>query len=289
MDQQKKPYSETSTLHHSPEEFELLKKQVYALLGFNTLQYKDSYLKRRFNARLRMLHLSDYQAYLEVLKRDKEEQERLLRDLTINVTEFFRDNTVYRVFQEEVLPKILNQKPGRIHIWSAGCSDGKEAYSIAMIAVKQLGEEEASKRIDILATDIDKECIQKGICGVYESRPGITQTDIEKQLLFIGTPHRFFDIQDNIYKVKPSIRRLVKFQYHDLISGPKKKGFDIIFCRNVVIYFKKELQERLFMDYYNALNPGGFFIMGKTETLVGKARELFIPYNSKERVFIKDH
>ena len=269
------------------DEFEFLKRQVQNLLGFNTLQYKDSYLERRFNARLRMLHLDNYHAYWEILKKDQEEQEKLLQELTINVTEFFRDNSVYEVFQNDVFPQIFKQKSGKIRIWSAGCSDGKEAYSIAMIALKQLGEHQAANRVEIIATDIDRDCLNKGINGVYESRPGIAQTDIEKQLMFIGTPERFFDINGDIYTVKPTVKKLVSFQYHDLISGPKKKNFDIIFCRNVVIYFKRELQEKLYMDYYNALNPGGFFIMGKTETLSGKARELFIPYNSRERIFIK--
>jgi chemotaxis protein methyltransferase CheR len=87
--------------------------------------------------------------------------------------------------------------------------------------------------------------------------------------------------------VKHTIKTPVIFQYHDLISGPKKHNLDLIFCRNVVIYFTRQLQEVLYKDFYNALNPGGFFIMGKTETLVGESRDLFIPYNLNERIFRK--
>jgi chemotaxis protein methyltransferase CheR len=163
-------------------EFKELKKGVKNLLGFNTFQYKDTYLGRRFNSRLRAYHIDNYHAYWEILKNDKLEQERLLKDLTINVTEFFRDNPVYEVFKDEILPDVIKKKQGKIRIWSAGSSDGKEAYSIAMIAINALGEQQALKKIEIIGTDIDKDCLQSATTGIYESRPGVIQTDVQKQL-----------------------------------------------------------------------------------------------------------
>jgi len=268
-------------------DFEELKTGVKQLLGFNTFQYKDSYLGRRFHARMRSYRLDSYHAYWELLREDENEQERLRQDLTINVTEFFRDHTVYTTFQQDVLPKVLQTNQGKIRIWSAGSSDGKEAYSIAMIATDLLGESEVKSRIDIVGTDIDKECLDRAASGVYESRPGITQTDIRQQLRFLPTSQTYFDIEDDTFRVKPFIKNLVRFEHHDLISGPKKRHFDVIFCRNVVIYFNRALQETLYMDFYQALKENGYFIMGKTETLVGQAREFFTSYNSSERIFIK--
>ena len=174
-----------------------------------------------------------------------------------------------------------------MRIWSAGSSDGKEAYSIAMLFLELLGENDARSKVSIIATDIDHECLKRAREGSYFSRRGISQTDITKQLSFLENPDKFFDITNENYEVKPIVKNMVSFQYHDLISGPKKHSFDIIFCRNVVIYFSRALQEVLYVDFYNALNHGGFFVMGKTETLVGDARTMFTPYNSRERVFQK--
>lgn len=269
-------------------EFEFLKTNVKNLLGFNTFQYKDSYLGRRFNARLRAYNIDTYHQYWELLKNDKNEQERLLKDLTINVTEFFRDNQVYHVFQNDILPYLLKKKYGKIRLWSAGCSDGKEAYSIAMIMLQTLGPFKTRHQIEIIGTDIDHECLRKAINGVYESRPGLIQTDIEKQLHFLDNAEEYFTIKDNIYTIKPTVKELVTFQYHDLISSTKKHGFDAIFCRNVVIYFTRELQNTLYLDFYNSLNPGGFFIMGKTETLVGESKNKFTPFNLTERMYCKN-
>ncbi len=269
-----------------PPDFEELKKGVKSLLGFNTDQYKNTYLGRRFNARLRAYNLESYHEYWKLLKTNTKEQERLLNDLTINVTEFFRDQSVYQFIQQDIIPSISEHK-NRVRVWSAGSSDGKEAYSIAMLFIELLGERKAKSKVSIVATDIDQACLQRAKTGAYFSRKGISQTDVSKQLSFLKNPENFFDINQDNYQIKPVVKDLVSFQYHDLISGPKKQNFDIIFCRNVVIYFSRSLQEILYMDFYNALNSGGFFVMGKTETLVGEARMKFQPYNSRERVFQK--
>jgi len=269
-----------------PPDFEELKKGVKRILGFNTDQYKDTYLGRRFNARLRAYNLDSYHDYWNLLRNNEKEQDRLLNDLTINVTEFFRDQSVYQFLQQNLFPEISTKKD-KLRIWSAGSSDGKEAYSIAMLFIELIGEQEARSRVDIVATDIDQNCLNNARVGTYFSRKGISQTDITKQLSFLKKPESFFDIVEDNYQIKPFVKNMVSFQYHDLISGPKKHNFDIIFCRNVVIYFSRSLQEVLYIDFYNALNSGGFFVMGKTETLVGEARNKFQPYNSRERVFQK--
>lgn len=267
-------------------DFEELKSGIKRLLHFNAFEYKNSYLKRRFDVRLNVCHLDNYREYWKLLNEDKAEQEQLLKDLTINVTEFFRDAQMYNVFKQQIVPEVIDNKD-KLRIWSAGSSDGKEVYSIAMIMLEILGLQEASKRVEILGTDIDQECLQRAEEGVYESKPVLEQTDIAKQLTFINQSKDYFWINGDTYTAKPCLKQLVHFEYHDLISGPKKHQFDIIFCRNVVIYFTRELQEILYKDFYNALNSGGYLVMGRTETLVGDTKNLFLPHESKEHIFIK--
>jgi chemotaxis protein methyltransferase CheR len=269
-----------------PADFYELKKGIKELLNFNTGQYKDTYLGRRFNARMRAFNLDSYHDYWKLLKDSIEEQQRLRDDLTINVTEFFRDNSAYQELLDHILPILATEKD-KIRIWSAGSSDGKEAYSLAILMTKLLGEQNAQQRVSIIGSDIDRVSLDNARNAVYQSRPGVAQTDIQKQLQFLQNPTKYFDIEDDLYSIKPSIKQLVRFENYDLISGPKKRNYDLILCRNVVIYFNKELQEILYKDFFNALNPGGFFVMGKTETLIGEARDLFTPYNTKERIFRK--
>ena len=193
-------------------DFKELKTGVKKLLGFNTFQYKDTYLGRRFQARMRSYHIDNYHEYWELLKKDEKEQDQLLKDLTINVTEFFRDNTVYEVFKDEVLPTVINEKNGKIRVWSAGSSDGKEAYSIAIIATEILGERNATDRVEIIGTDIDRTCLQRAASGEYESRPGIVQTDLKQQLKFSDSYEKYFDVNNNYYKIKPQIKNMVLYE-----------------------------------------------------------------------------
>lgn len=268
-----------------PPDFEELKREVKNLLGFNTNQYKDAYLKRRFNNRLQAYNLDSYQEYWNLLKKDINEQERLLSGLTVNVTEFFRDPSVYQFLYDHVFPLMIQTK-NQLRVWSAGCSDGKEAYSVAMLFLKLLGER-AKSMVTIVATDIDKSCLDRGRMGHYISKKDIEQSDVSKQLSFLNRPLEFFDIKGDNYYLKQAVKDLVTFQYHDLISGSKKHHFDIIFCRNVVIYFNRPLQEMVYMDFYNALNKDGFFVMGQNETLLGESRHLFKSYDLRKRVFQK--
>ena len=223
-----------------PNDFYELKRGVKQLLDFNTGQYKDTYLGRRFNARMRAYNLTTYQEYWEYLKKSIDEQHRLRDDLTINVTEFFRDNSVYDELQKNILPALISEKE-KIRIWSAGSSDGKEAYSLAILMTKLLGEQQVRQRVSILGSDIDRASLEHARAAAYQSRSGVTQTDVQKQLKFLQNPASYFDIQDDMYYVKPAIKTLVTFENYDLISGRKKHNFDLILCRNVVIYFNLSL------------------------------------------------
>ncbi len=272
----------TFALHEDEKEFTDLKIVIKKKIGFNCEQYKQAHLKRRLAVRLRANQAGSYKEYMDFLLRNETELQKLKDTLTVNVTELFRNPETYEVFGKTVLPALIRSKGENrtIKIWSAGCSNGEEPYSIAILVREFLGGLAKRYSISILGTDIDEDSLRKAESGIYQ----LKQLDkINKERL-----ERFFVKKDETnFQVGDDLRRLVKFRNHDMISGPKLFGFDVIFCRNVTIYFEQELQERLYLNFYDALNDGGYFVMGKTETLVGPAGELFEPVDVRERIYQK--
>ncbi|VVB88026.1 Chemotaxis protein methyltransferase [uncultured archaeon] len=269
-------------VHEDDEEFAELKTLIKRKIGFNCEDYKQAHLKRRLAVRLRANHSRSYKEYAGVLLTNETESQRLKETLTVNVTELFRNPETYESFSKNVLPELFKSKGinKTIRVWSAGCSNGEEPYSIAIMLREFLGISIKRYDISILGTDIDEDSLKKAEKGIYHL----------KQLEKIGRERieRFFvQNEDYTYSVIDEVRNLVKFRYHDMISGPRLFGFDVIFCRNVTIYFEQALQEKLYLNFYNALNDGGYFVMGKTETLVGPAEELFHPVDVKERIYQK--
>ncbi|RLF58856.1 MAG: protein-glutamate O-methyltransferase CheR [Thermoplasmata archaeon] len=268
-------------------DFHELKENITKILDFNSFQYNDSYLARRFKSRLNHFKIDTYHEYWGLLKEDLEEQQKLRKELTVNVTEFFRDHTTFNTLQNEVIPEVINQNNDNIRIWSAGSSDGREAYSIAMLFIEKMGEQQAKRKLKIIGTDIDKDCLEYARKGTYSGKSGYGQMDVGDQLGYFKSYKKYVDINDGSYTFKPAVREIVNFEFHDLISGRKKSNFDIIFCRNVVIYFNRELKNTLYMDFYNALKPGGKLILGKSETLLGDAMQQFKKYKPVERIYLK--
>ncbi|AEH60446.1 MCP methyltransferase, CheR-type [Methanosalsum zhilinae DSM 4017] len=259
-------------------EFTALKKVINRKIGFNCDQYKISHFKRRIDIRLRATKCSGYSNYAEYLKNNPKEVDALTDTLTVNVTEFFRNQETYQALEDEVLPAIISSKRNKsINIWSAGCSIGVEAYSVAMLLHKFLGNDFRRYRIKIIGTDIDKKSLKKAEDGIYGASEIKNLTDV-----FLG---KYFICGENEYQVIDEIKNMTTFQHHDLISGEDFRDFDLILCRNVTIYFERDLQEKLYSKFYNALNKDGFFVIGKTETLVGPSKDLFVPFNIKERIY----
>lgn len=259
-----------------------LKSLIKRNLGFNSEQYKDSHFKRRIDVRMRATGSKDFGEYVQYLNTYKDEYTYLMDTLTVNVTNFFRNSETYEVVEKEVLPAIIRSKSTglrNIRIWSAGCSIGVEAYSIAILLRKILGSNFFRYNIQITGTDIDNEILKKAEEAAY--------TEIEMKEVPEDIRVKYFDYDGGSYHLKDEIKKVVKFRRNDLISGEKLSGFDAIFCRNVTIYFEKHLQEKLYMDFYNGLNKGGFFVMGKTETLIGPSKDMFRTFNSRERIYQK--
>jgi len=263
--------------------FEKLKVKVAQDINFQSQYYGERHLKRRFTARMRVLGIETYRDYIKKLEREPEEYNHLIKILTVNVTEWFRDKTVWDFFKKQILPEIISRKEREnaraIRIWSAGCSDGKEPYSIAMVIHDVLGTKIGNFYINIYASDIDNEMLAKCKKGWYPSTEmkGITDIHLRK----------YFDAEGEGYQIKSELQKIIKFEKLDITSGRIHPSIDLLFFRNVGIYFNKELKERLYNDFYNSLKKGGYFFMGKTESLLGDARPLFKIVNNRERVYLK--
>ncbi len=263
--------------------WEYLKKSIKDLGVFESHNYSDSFLKRRIEGRIRVSKLDTYSSYIRLLKRSSEERVKLKNDLTINVTHFFRDKSLYELLRKTVFPKLINDKHEKgernIRIWSAGCSSGEEAYSVAILFKEILGEKLGLFDIDILGTDIDAKIVKRAKEGVYEKNQ-LRETDEDYVL-------KYFEERGDLYVIKNNIKNLVRFEEGDILSENNPRGLDIIFCRNTVIYFDESVKKDLYVDIHDLLNSGGLFILGKTEILVGPARETFKVLNSVERIYLK--
>jgi chemotaxis protein methyltransferase CheR len=264
--------------------FNLLRERLKKNIGFNAPWYEEKHLKRRLAVRMRALNVDDYRDYIQLLSTHKGEYKKLFAALTINVTEFFRDTSTFEAIKRDLLPGMIEakEKKGRrfIRIWSPGCSDGKEPYSIAILLREALGEKADEWSTIIYASDIDSKMLGKAEAGEY----GAEEVDgvAEKYL------RRYFTRTRKGYAVREDIRNMIKFERRDLLSDKMHGSLDMVVCRNVVIYFSRSTKEKLYMDFYNSLHDGGFLILGKTETLFGEARTKFTTYNHIERIYIKD-
>ncbi len=264
--------------------FELLKRTITGNIGFNCEHYKEAHFRRRINVRIRATNSESYGAYLKILKKDPQEYQFLVDALTVNVSEFFRNPETFRIIEKEIIPSIIKHRSGAlfrsIRIWSAGCAAGEEAYSLAILLHRTLKTDFDKYRIRIIGTDIDAQSLEKARKGLY-SENSLKNLDP-------GTKEHYLLKQGEKYQVIDELRNIIQFKHHDLISGPMIDRFDIIVCRNVMIYFKKEIQEQLQFNFYQALEKGGFFLIGKSETLLGTASSLFRPYNTRERMYMKE-
>lgn len=264
--------------------FELLKRAITESTGFNCDQYKEAHFKRRVNVRVRATSSENYGEYLRLLKKDSEEYEYLIKALTINVSEFFRNPETFEVIEKEVIPFLIKSRSDSIiksiRIWSAGCATGEEVYSLAILLHRVLGRDFDKYRISIIGTDIDTLSLEKALKGVYRENV-LKNVDM-------STKENYFVKRSETYQVSDQLKNMIRFKRHDMISESCTDRFDLIICRNVMIYFKKEVQEQLQLNFHKALNRGGFFVIGKAETLLGTASNHFKPYNSRERLYIKE-
>lgn len=221
--------------------------------------------------------------YARILDADSREYERLVRSLTVNVTKFFRNWDTYEVVERQVIPNLLERGERELRIWSAGCSSGEEAYSIGILLHKhatEKGHPECLGSVTVVGTDVDTDCLGEAERAFYsEGALGDTPPHLAA---------KYFPVVAGMRTMIPEVRDLVSFERRDVLSSPPPfESAHLIVCRNVIIYFEREAQERLFEQFHRNLAPGGFLVLGKVETLLGNARSLFTPVNARERIFRK--
>ncbi len=252
----------------SDEEFFLFQELIYAETGISLSDKKKRLVVARLSKRLRALNLNNFTEYYAYLK-DNPERElelgNLINRITTNKTDFFRERHHFDFLRQEILPQIIKAGTSsgarRLRIWSAGCSSGEEPYSIAM-TVDDAFQGQRGWDIKILATDLDTDILKKAAAGCY---PTQTIAPIPKEYLL-----RFFVRNGSEYELVPRIKSMVVFRRLNLMSPlfPMKKPFDVIFCRNVIIYFDAPTKLTLMNKFAHHLSQGGYMFIGHSESLM---------------------
>ena len=242
-------------------------------------QYKPNTLRRRLERRLAANRIETLEVYLEYIRSAPQELDLLCKDILISVTSFFRDTKAFKDLSS-ALPQILKgKKPGdSIRIWVAGCATGEEAYSIAMLLGDHLGKAIDEYTVQIFATDVDLDAMAHARKGLYseETVKNLDRASIAK----------YFDQIAQSYQVKKPIRELVVFARQDLAKDPPFVRVDMISCRNVMIYFNSDLQNKIFSVFHYALNRDGYLFLGKSES-IGHHVDFFRPIRSTSKLFKK--
>jgi len=256
--------------------------QIHKVTGFDVQQYRASTLKRRLERRLHATKSKNYKEYLAFLKKDSSECYKFLDAFTINVTEFFRDKRVFLTLKSKILPDILEKigekKRKRIRIWSIGCSEGQEPYSLAIILNEIMKSKKDNLKIILHATDVNKTALKQARRAQYK------KTEVK------NVPDRYLNeyftkIKDNEFKIEDNIRKLVRFRHHDLIKGNTLGRFDLILCRNLFIFFNHELQNEMFKKIHASLKKEGILVLGTAET--PKDENLFYCISSRDHTYIR--
>jgi chemotaxis protein methyltransferase CheR len=237
-------------------------KTVQRLIGVDLASYRQGQMKRRLDALVQRVGANGYLEYARMLERDPKKVQEFRDYFTINVTEFFRDPDRFRYLESKVLPELLAPRR-ELKVWSAACSIGAEPYSVAI----QLRELAPTLSHKIISTDVDVTIVDRARRAdkyVQAELKNVSPARLQKA--FIQAP-------DGTYTVRPEVRQLVDIKLHNLLTRPPGDGFDLILCRNVVIYFTDEAKATLYNHLVGALRPGGILFVGGTE-MVAAANQL---------------
>ncbi|BBN82820.1 chemotaxis protein methyltransferase [Pseudoalteromonas sp. A25] len=244
------------------DDFAQLSKRVYQACGIVLGPHKKEMVYSRIARRIRANNLTSFKQYIELIDDDSaDEFSSFINAITTNLTSFFRENHHFEYLSNVIIGQLIqkNASTRRIRIWSAGCSTGEEPYSIAMTIQ---GRFPSGWDVKILATDLDSSVLAKAQEGVYSARSinGLDEKGLKKWFLKNSS--------GDSYKVKPSLQSMISFKRLNLLEHwPMKGPFDLIFCRNVLIYFDKDTKDNLFAGYHRILAPGGHLFIGHSETM----------------------
>ena len=218
--------------------------------------YKAAQMQRRISNLVKRNDFPSFTAYFDHVCKDKDTFAEFIEYLTINVSEFFRNSDRFDQLERDIIPNLMTRS-SKLNIWSAGCSIGAEPYSLSMI----MKDKTPATRHRILASDLDIEILNKARAGIY--------TDAEIKAMTLDRRNRYMtQLPDGRYSVNPEIRSCIEFKRHNLLKDPFESNFDLILCRNVVIYFTEEAKDQLYANFFKALKPGGILFVGATEAIL---------------------
>jgi two-component system CheB/CheR fusion protein len=260
------------------EAVERLLQKLNTDYGFDFREYKRASLVRRLRARMQQVRVDSFAGYIDYLDRHRDEHVALFNAILINVTGFFRDPEAWKLLGEEVLPRLIDQAPvpRTLRVWCPGCSSGEEAYSVAILLSERLGAEAGSYTVKVYATDMDEDALALARQALYRLEH---VKHMPAELL-----ERHFLREGMAYRLRRELRRWVVFGHHNLVRDPPLSHIDLLICRNVLIYFAGELQERILARFHYAIRDGGYLFLGRAESLLTRSR-WFVPVHPKWRIF----
>lgn len=235
--------------------YEWFKTEILKLTKIDLNFYKEKQMRRRIDTLITKNKVNSYEDYVALIKGDKKLFEQFINFLTINVSEFYRNTDQWKLMDETVIPKILANNKRQIKIWSAACSTGDEPYSLAMAFSKHV----PLSNIKILATDIDKQVLEHARVGLYNAKSiaGVPADLKKKYFTQVGTS----------YQISDEIKKCVEFREHNLLKDAYPTDFDLILCRNVVIYFTDEAKDMIYEKFHKSLKQKGVLFIGSTEQI----------------------
>lgn len=269
------------SLDISDAEFAQIGRALQNMRGFNLDAYKDKCVRRRIAIRIRANHCESVKEYCEILSSDPKEVDLLLKVLTIHVSQFFRNPSTYEKLRQEVIPFLFSmarqEGAQSLRFWSIGCASGEEPYTLALILAEHFTAETARIPVTIDATDVDSSILETARQGVYTQERLV---DIPQHYL-----QRYFTRDGGQFVLSQAIRDMVTFRQGDLLHDVIYQPCDLLLCRNVMIYFAREQQEKIIHNIARVLNRWGFMVLGKSETLLGESRSHFHTVCPVERIY----
>ncbi|MDQ6736836.1 MAG: protein-glutamate O-methyltransferase CheR [Gemmatimonadota bacterium] len=268
--------------HLGDDGFQELTEKITRETPFRCTSYKDRCVRRRIAVRMRARGAETFRDYADLLDADVAEYEQLLDALTVNVTKFFRNPAAFAALSRHAVPELW-ERGDDIRAWSAGSASGEEPFSIAALFYEFASSRNQVAELDrvrVLGSDIDRGSLDAASEAVYlpSSFTDTTEERIASLFPEVATGRT----------IRPEIRRMVSFERRDILRDISDAGpFDLIACRNVVIYLDRESQEKLLDGLVDVLRPGGYLMMGHVETLFGGARKRLTPVDMRERIYRK--
>lgn len=247
------------------------KKKVFELTGLDLSLYKEKQMKRRLDTRISRSGMKSYDEYFRLISTDKEAFDDFMNYLTINVSEFYRNPEQWTILETKVLPEFVTNTR-RLKVWSAACSTGEEPYTLVMAMSKLIPLEE----ITVIASDIDDNALLKAKRGVYTEK-ALEHVPLEFK-------NKYFKKNGSKYEISDRIKSRVRFNKMNLLSDQFDDSFDLIVCRNVMIYFTDEAKSYLYREFNKSLKAGGSLFVGSTEQMVSPRSYGFV---SEHKFFYK--